>query len=222
MKSERYSIEVEDDCVVIHGYLTMREAFDFLSFFDQQGFTCIKPGYENSTLFLMKENYTEEKKDDEEKDQKNLHELLLKERTEDCISAHEKYADLIEANDGLKYRISVLENIIDSLKEKIDNINYNRKTQEKYFSGFSYSENSKESFSKEEYFETCYEEEKNHRHTIENIILENDRDYIKLFKKYDDLQKENENLCKMINYYRYMLYESTQRVNIPYFPLGCF
>lgn len=54
MKGERYSIEVSDGEVLIHGYISIREAFDFLSFFDQQGYDCLIPGDENSVLRLTK------------------------------------------------------------------------------------------------------------------------------------------------------------------------
>lgn len=54
MRNERYTIEVSEGCVEIQGKLTIREAFDFLSFFEREGFDQVCPGQENSALFLMK------------------------------------------------------------------------------------------------------------------------------------------------------------------------
>ena len=62
MIGERYSIEVSEGCVEIHGYLTIRETFDFLAFFEREGFCCVTPGQENSALFLTKKDFT--KKED--------------------------------------------------------------------------------------------------------------------------------------------------------------
>jgi len=59
MKDERYTIEVGAGVVIIHGYLTIREAFDFLAFFDQQGYTSVYPGDENSAMRLVKTDCTE-------------------------------------------------------------------------------------------------------------------------------------------------------------------
>ena len=54
MKSERYSIEVSEGTVVIYGYLTIEEMFDFMNFFDKKGYQSAIPGWENSTLLLSK------------------------------------------------------------------------------------------------------------------------------------------------------------------------
>jgi hypothetical protein len=61
--NERYSIEVSDDCVLIYGDLSIRETFDFLSFFDQQGFKSVVSGHENSTLCMMTKEYSKIQKD---------------------------------------------------------------------------------------------------------------------------------------------------------------
>ena len=74
---ERYSIEVCDYEVQIYGELTIREAFDFLSFFDQQGYNKVIIGHENSTLRLIKEKETNENESDF-----NLHETLWKDEKE--------------------------------------------------------------------------------------------------------------------------------------------
>lgn len=57
MYEGRYSIEADDDIVIIHGSLTIAEAFDFLSYYDKQGFNEVGVGDENSTLFLRKTNF---------------------------------------------------------------------------------------------------------------------------------------------------------------------
>jgi hypothetical protein len=59
MINERYSIEVSDDMVIIHGNLTIRESFDFLAFFDQQGYKTLCPGEQNSAMCLIKMDYLE-------------------------------------------------------------------------------------------------------------------------------------------------------------------
>jgi hypothetical protein len=56
MLDERYSIEVGDDVVEIHGYLTIEEAFDFLNFFEKKGFINVAPGQQNSTFRMIREN----------------------------------------------------------------------------------------------------------------------------------------------------------------------
>lgn len=60
MFHERYSIEVSDDCVFIYGDLSIREAFDFLNYFEKEGFDFIGDGYENSSLSLYKKVKKEE------------------------------------------------------------------------------------------------------------------------------------------------------------------
>jgi hypothetical protein len=53
MNGERYSIEVSDGVVTIHGKLTIEEAFDFLNFYDKKGFDEVTWGDENSCLRLI-------------------------------------------------------------------------------------------------------------------------------------------------------------------------
>lgn len=50
----KYEITVDDDRVLIHGKLTIREAFDFLSFYEKEGFDQVMWGEENSALCLVK------------------------------------------------------------------------------------------------------------------------------------------------------------------------
>ena len=57
-KHERYSIECGEEFVVIHGYLSIREAFDFLAFYEREGFTCLIPGEENSCMRMCKTDHS--------------------------------------------------------------------------------------------------------------------------------------------------------------------
>ena len=56
----RYTIEVSDESVEITGRLTIREAFDFLSFFEREGYTALDWS-ENATLFMIKADLDQEK-----------------------------------------------------------------------------------------------------------------------------------------------------------------
>lgn len=53
---ERYSIEGNDDSVMIYGTISIEEAYDFLSFFERKGFNSLTLGSENSTLSFMKKS----------------------------------------------------------------------------------------------------------------------------------------------------------------------
>lgn len=55
----RYSIEVTDEVVEIHGDLTIEESFDFLSFYERKGYKSVTMGDENSTLRMMKRDREE-------------------------------------------------------------------------------------------------------------------------------------------------------------------
>lgn len=48
-----YSLEVSEGVVKIHGYLTIDEAIHYLEYFANEGFTCVNPGDENSTLLIV-------------------------------------------------------------------------------------------------------------------------------------------------------------------------
>lgn len=56
---ERYSIEVDDESVMIYGDLSMEEAFDFLNFFEKKGYNRLTLGHENSTISMMKKSIEE-------------------------------------------------------------------------------------------------------------------------------------------------------------------
>ena len=58
----RYTIYVQDDKVEIEGVLTIREGFDMLSYFDQQGFTTIEHNYESTTLTFRKRDFEKEER----------------------------------------------------------------------------------------------------------------------------------------------------------------
>jgi hypothetical protein len=55
MINEKYTLAVNEDEVIIHGILSIREAFDFLSFFDKEGFNFVSAEYDDVTLRLIKE-----------------------------------------------------------------------------------------------------------------------------------------------------------------------
>jgi hypothetical protein len=56
--TECYSVECRENSVLIHGYLTIDDAFDLLHYFRKRGFTCLTPGDENSALYLTKIDFT--------------------------------------------------------------------------------------------------------------------------------------------------------------------
>lgn len=74
MLHERYSIEVSDYCVEVYGEITIREAFDLIHYFDQQGYTHLTIGHENSTMRIIKHQIQDPK------EPPNLYEVLLKDQ----------------------------------------------------------------------------------------------------------------------------------------------
>jgi hypothetical protein len=54
MNHERYSVECNDEVVRIHGYLSIGEAFSFLSFYENLGYDFVSVGDQNSSLLLTK------------------------------------------------------------------------------------------------------------------------------------------------------------------------
>lgn len=85
MRDERYSIQVGDDFVEIHGDLTIEETFDFLNFFEKKGFVSVTGGWENSTLVLSRkgvEQKWEEIRQKEHEESEKFYELLYKEAQE--------------------------------------------------------------------------------------------------------------------------------------------
>lgn len=55
MKAERYSIQVNENSIVIDGFLTIREVFDHLNYFDREGYVLAVPNEKSTTLTLVKE-----------------------------------------------------------------------------------------------------------------------------------------------------------------------
>jgi hypothetical protein len=58
MTSERYSIEIYENTVYIYGYLSIREMFDHLNYFDREGYCYVIPGDQNSAMALSKIDFT--------------------------------------------------------------------------------------------------------------------------------------------------------------------
>lgn len=58
---ERYTIRVSEEKVEIEGTLTIREAFDFLNFFDREGFNTIEDG-DHTCLCFRKRDIDEERR----------------------------------------------------------------------------------------------------------------------------------------------------------------
>lgn len=83
MTAERYTIEVNENVVYIYGYLTIREMFDHLNYFDREGYTCVCPGTENSSICLLRERVKFEEEIPEEKEkcipEKNIFEAFYEE-----------------------------------------------------------------------------------------------------------------------------------------------
>ena len=134
---ERYTIEVCDYEVQIYGELTIREAFDFLNFFDQQGYNKLVIGHENTTLRLIKEKETIEGESDfdmhetlwkDEKETSNQLRKRLKEQ-EDLIKVlmiddSERCKNLKKENEKLSCKLSrdKFENNPEALKIVQDNM----------------------------------------------------------------------------------------------------
>ena len=87
----KYSIRVYDERVEIEGRLIIREAFDFLNFFDQQGFTTLESNYDNDTLTLSKRDEQKEERIRliEESIEDNKHYQRLYNQAQDQIKKHE-------------------------------------------------------------------------------------------------------------------------------------
>lgn len=128
MDETRYTIYVSDECVQIEGKLTIREAFDMLSYFDQQGFTTIEENFDQSTLTFRKRDIEKEErqriieesisdnkfyKNLYEKSEKEIEELkieirqfdyLIKKNIEDTIEKSNEINRLKNENSKLKSR----------------------------------------------------------------------------------------------------------------------
>lgn len=85
MKEERYTIEVSDNFIEIHGDLTIEETFDFLNFFEKKGFKSITTGWENSTLVMSRKGVDEkweELREKEHVESEKFYELLYNQSQE--------------------------------------------------------------------------------------------------------------------------------------------
>jgi hypothetical protein len=60
--SDKYTIEVSDEFVKITGTLTIREAFDFMNFFDREGYQILESEEYGTTLCMRKGSVEEERK----------------------------------------------------------------------------------------------------------------------------------------------------------------
>jgi len=97
---ERYKIEVSDEAVKITGTLTIREAFDFLNFFDREGYTTLEDWSEHSTLYLRKRNLDQEMTDRVNKD--TLEEIAhIRELYKSEKERSESLAQKVEELDGM-------------------------------------------------------------------------------------------------------------------------
>ena len=62
MSKERYTIEVSDEFIKITGTLSIREAFDFLNFFDREGYGILEGDEYGTTICMRKGSLEEERK----------------------------------------------------------------------------------------------------------------------------------------------------------------
>ena len=62
MNTARLEISIYDGLVIFHGEMTIREAFDFLNYFDREGYNIVTVGQENSSICLKKGELTTEQK----------------------------------------------------------------------------------------------------------------------------------------------------------------
>ena len=101
MSKEKYKIEVSEDCVEIMGTLTIREAFDFLNFFEREGYTTLEDWGERTTLYMRKRDLDQERKDE-----------IIKNSVENNGFYQEQYSSEKIQNEQLRKKISELESLI--------------------------------------------------------------------------------------------------------------
>jgi len=120
--TEKYKIEVSEDCVEIRGTLTIREAFDFLSFFEKEGFTTLEDWGDRTTLYLSKRDLKQEWIDS-----------INKETREDLIHTDKCWKDSLQENEKLKEKIRELEGLIKSIMtDQSNECNRLREAAKKY------------------------------------------------------------------------------------------
>jgi len=120
---ERYSIEVNDDYVVIYGDLTIEEAFDFLNFFDKKGYKSLSSVYDKASI-CMSRNSIEQKQEEirkaEHESDEKFYENLYQESKErvkklerDILSLEQLIKDLMTDE---KKKQSMIQREYESLK----------------------------------------------------------------------------------------------------------
>lgn len=143
---ERYSIEVNEESVMIYGDLSIEEAYDYLSFFERKGFKSITLGHENSTISFRRqsiEQVEEEVREIEhklsEKFYENCHEAEKKEhqKTRNRVAELESLVKTIMSEKS--ERIQILEKSNAELLKRIQ-LNKLEESEEikKFLHGFSY------------------------------------------------------------------------------------
>jgi|SRR6056300_670427 vacuolar-type H+-ATPase subunit I/STV1 len=119
---ERYNIAVSDELVEITGNLSIREAFDFLNFFEREGYGILEGGEYGTTFCIRKGSAEAERR-----------EAINKESLEHIENLEFDKKQLNEENSKLKDRIAILEHLIKKmgaegvdinarLKEATDNL----------------------------------------------------------------------------------------------------
>lgn len=113
--TEKYKIEVSDECVEITGTLTIREAFDFLNFFEREGYTTLEDWGEKTTLYLRKRDLDKE-----------LTDRVNEETLSDLNVTKIRLEESDKSNKDFKQRINDLEYLIKKItlddKEKSDKL----------------------------------------------------------------------------------------------------
>lgn len=104
MYGERYSIQVDDDHVEIHGTITIREAFDFLSFFERDGYSTLVDNCDSGVLRLEKRNLDQEKTD-----------RINTDVREENVELKDKLEMEKEHSRDLEYKLHDLEGLIQKL-----------------------------------------------------------------------------------------------------------
>jgi hypothetical protein len=121
MRSERYSMEVSDYSVEVYGEITIREAFDLIHYFDQQGYTHLSIGHENSTMRITKEQIQDEK------EPPNLYEVLLKDSEKTC----RQLRDTLKGQDEfIRLLLSEDQLVTQDLKNEIEKLKKEKKMNE--------------------------------------------------------------------------------------------
>lgn len=118
---EKYNIDVYEDRVIISGYLSVREAFDFLNFYEREGYTrIVNSGPTSEGCLVMKKP---EKPFFFDCDVKGVDNEILKEQ----IRFYEfKLLEYIETNHTLRSNNSRLNNIVYELNKTLDEIRNER------------------------------------------------------------------------------------------------